>query len=187
MQNVNNVTYGKPRVAGAIYSAPVGTPLPTDAVTDLDKAFKSLGYVSEDGLTNEDAIESDEIKAWGGDTVLVVQTSKTDRFTYKLIESINLDVLKEVYGPDNVTGTLETGIKVKSNAMDLPEKSLVIEMVLKGGILKRIVIPQAKIAEKGEVAYVDNELTGFDLTVQALPDQQGNTHYEYIQKNKASV
>ena len=184
MQDVKNVTYGKPRVAGAIYSAPVGTPLPTDAVTDLDKAFKSLGYVSEDGLTNEDTIESNEIKAWGGDTVLVVQTNKTDKFSYKLIESINLDVLKEVYGPDNVIGTLETGITVKSNAMDLPEKSLVIEMVLKGGILKRIVVPQVKISEKGEITYVDNETTGFDLTVQALPDLEGNTHYEYIQKKQ---
>mgnify|MGYP001667810793 CR=1 FL=1 len=183
--NVKNVSYGKPRIGGAIFSAPLGTALPVDAITEIDKGFVGLGYASEDGLTNEDAIESEEIKAWGGDTVLVVQTSKTDRFTFTLIESINLDVLKEVYGPENVNGTLENGITVMSNAGDLPERSFVIDMILKEKLLKRIVIPCGKVIEKGEINYVDNEATGFELTIQATPDEKGNTHYEYIQKAHA--
>ena len=112
-QNAQNVTYGKPKVEGAIWTAPLGTKLPVNAVEKLDIAFKSLGYVSEDGLKNENTIESEAIKAWGGDTVLVIQNEKTDTFTYKLIELLNVDVLKEVYGEDNVTGTLETGITIK--------------------------------------------------------------------------
>ena len=35
-----NVTTAKPKIGGAVYSAPLGTALPTDATTELDNAFK---------------------------------------------------------------------------------------------------------------------------------------------------
>ena len=52
MADAKNVTAAKPKVGGAVWRAPLGTTLPTDAKTALDKAFKSLGYISGDGLTN---------------------------------------------------------------------------------------------------------------------------------------
>lgn len=186
MSNVENVSTAKPKVGGAIYSAPLGTTLPTDAKTALNEAFKSLGYVSEDGLTNNNTPSSDEIKAWGGDTVVVVQTEKSDEFGYTLIETTNVDVIKEVYGKDNVTGTLEAGITIKANSKELEEHCLVIDMVLKGGLLKRIVIPKGKISELGEISYTDSDAIGYETTLKCLPDSDENTHYEYIQKGGAA-
>lgn len=186
MSNAQNVSTAKPKVGGAVYSAPLGTVLPTDAITELDTEFKSLGYISEDGLTNENTPESENIIAWGGDTVASVQTSKEDSFTYTLIEATNINVLKEVYGDDNVTGDLETGIAIKVNNKELEEHCLVVDMVLKGGVLKRIVIPSGKVAEIGEISYADADAIGYETTIQAIPDSEGNTHYEYIQKTSSN-
>lgn len=179
MANTQKVTHGKPKVGGAVSVAPTGTELPKDATSELESEFKALGYISEDGLVNENTPESESIKAWGGDIVLVTQTEKIDTFTFELIEATNIDVLKFIYGADNVTGDLETGIEVKANAKELDPVSIVVDMVLQNA-LKRIVIPTSKITELGEIEYKDDEAVGYEATSQALPDEDENTHYEYI-------
>lgn len=180
MADVNNVSYGKPLTDGAISTAPLGSSLPTDATTKLDTKFKSLGYVSEDGITNENSPESEKIKAWGGKTVLVSQTEKPDTYQFTLIEVLNLDVLKVVYGDENVSGTLKTGITIKANAKPMQARCFVIETLLNGDTIKRMVIPNGVISEVGEISYKDDEAIGYETTIECLPDKDGNTHYEYI-------
>lgn len=180
---VTNVSVGKPAVGGAIYVAPTTATAPTNATSSLDTSvFKCLGYCSEDGLTNDNSPESDTIKAWGGDTVLVLQTSKEDTFGFTLIEVLNMDVLKFIYGDDNVTGALSTGITVKANSKEAVERMIVIDMVLREGAAKRIVIPRGKVSEVGTITYADEDAIGYETTVTCTPDSNENTHYEYIQR-----
>lgn len=178
--NTSNVTASKPKVGGAVFAAPIGTTLPTDATSALDAAFMELGYVSEDGVTNSNSPESDTIKAWGGDTVLTLLTSKDDTYSFTLLEVMNLNVLKLIYGEDNVTGDLATGITIKANSQDLEEHVIVIDMILRNDALKRIVIPIAKVSEVGDITYSDSDAVGYETTLFCSADYQGNTHYEYI-------
>lgn len=180
MPNTQYVATGKPKVGGAVFRAPLGTTLPTDAKMALDDAFKELGFISEDGVTSSNTRQSEEKKAWGGTTVMTSQTEYTDTWKAVFIEVLRLEVLKMVYGDANVTGTLETGITVKANAAQLPAAAYVFDMILNGAI-KRVVLPIANISEIGDMQYVDNDLAGYDTTLSALPDTEENTHYEYIE------
>ena len=178
-----NVTVGKPKVGGAVHWAPLGTTLPTDATTaiaSVSVAYVDLGYVSEDGLTNNNSPESDTVKAWGGDTVLNLQTDRPDTFALTLIEAMNEEVLKTIYGSSNVVVDGSGNITVKATAQDMPSGVWVFDMILKGGRAKRIVVPDGTISELGEIAYKDSEAVGYNVTITDVPDTNGVYHYEYI-------
>lgn len=170
----NNVSVGKPMATGGVFRAPAGTTVPTDATTPLGEEFANLGYVSEDGVTNAVETDSEDVTAWGGDTVLTVQTSRSETFTFTLIESLNEDVLKAVFGDVNVTGGT-----VKHNSLERAEAVWVFEILLTGNHIRRIVVPAGKVTEVGETKYVDGEPLGYEVTLAALPDDSGNTAYEY--------
>ena len=179
----NYVTAGKPRIAGSVYRGATSVTLPTTADAAISTTdFKSLGYISEDGVTNNNSPETEDIKAWGGDIVLNTLTGKEDKFTFKLIEAMNTDVLKAVYGDSNVSGDLSNGITVHAKAAENGGSAYVIDMVLKNNVLKRIVIPNATVSEVSEIAYKDNEAVGYQITLTAVPDASGNTHHEYIKQ-----
>lgn len=178
----SNVSVGKPKISGAIFRAPLGTTLPTDASTALAATFKAMGYVSADGLTNANKISTNNIKAWGGDTVLVSQTDKTDTLAFTLIEALNSDVLSAVFGSDNVSGTLATGISISVNAEVQEEAVWVVDMVLNGDTAKRIVVPDGVISDLADIVYKDDTAIGYGVTISCLPDSSRNTHYEYLVK-----
>lgn len=181
---VSNVTAGKPKISGGIYVAPIGTALPTDATTALNTSFVCLGYVGEDGVTNNSTMTSNTVKAWGGDTVLTTQSDVEDTFEFTLLEGLNPNVLKAVFGDDNVSGSLAEGLKVVCNAQELDDKEWVVEMICRNNTLKRIVIPNGRVTNKEPINYTDNDVSGFGVTVTAFPDatESHATHYEYIKK-----
>jgi hypothetical protein len=180
-----NVTTGKPKVGGAVFRAPIGTTLPTDAVTALNEAFVSQGYCSDEGLKNNGSRTTQDIRAWGGDVVDSAQTEKNDVFTVTLIEAMNAEVLKTVHGDDNVTGTLAEGLSVSVNSKELPESCWVVDMVLRGNVAKRVVLPCGRVTNVAEVTYDDDSPVGYQLTISAYPDSSGNTHYEYLKKGQS--
>lgn len=179
-QTATNVSAAKPATGGAIYIADTTATMPTTANGTLGTGWTALGYISEDGLTNSNTPNVNIINAWGGDPVLPVYEAKEDTFQFQLMEVLNVDVLKAVYGDAKVSGTLAAGITVQANNNEVSNKAFVFDMIMRNGALKRIVIPNASITDLGDITYSDSDAVGYEVTLSAQADASGNTHYEYI-------
>lgn len=179
--NRSKVTTGKPKIGGAVFRAPAGTTLPTSASASLNGAFVELGYVSEDGVKNNNSANTSTVYDWGGTPVLNEVEEKPDEWTLKLIEATDTNVLGTVYGDGNVTVNAGAGEIAVQATGDQPEaQAWVIDMRLKGGALKRVVIPVGELASVGEITYDRKSPVGYELTIKAMDDGTGHTHYEYI-------
>lgn len=175
-----NVSTGKPNISGAVYVGKIGdATVPTDATTALGDKFVCLGYVSDAGLENNNEMDVSAIKAWGGMIVYRSLTELNDNFALTLIESENVDVLKAVYGEDNVTDD-DGAITVNVKAEDPSEMIWVFELSLRGNKKKRIVVPDGAITSRETITYNDEDAIGYGITVSAYPDANGGTHKEYI-------
>lgn len=182
--SVANVAAAKPKVTGGAYRGPLGTALPVDSTTVLNVAFKGLGYIGEDGVEFNPARSTDKKRAFGGDVVKVLQTEYSETWTFTLIESLNAEVLKTVHGDSNVTTTAPTTTAgtlqaVKSNGDVLPNSEWIFEMI-DGAAKRRVVLPNAKVTEVGEVTFQDGELVAYPVTLEAFEDTSGNNSYSYL-------
>jgi len=181
-----NVIVGKPLVTGGLLTADLGSTLPTDIApfAALDAAFKSLGYLSDAGVTETNARTTDKLKAWGGSVVKIVQTEHSYSLQFTLIETGSTEVLKAIHGAANVTTTAATSgsgaiSKIAINGSTLPHKAWAVE-VADGAARIRIVIPDGQVTEVAEVTYTDSELVGYQVTLEAFDDASGNKAYKYI-------
>ena len=179
MQKSSNVVASKPKAAGCVWVAPLGTPLPTDGTTALDAAFESLGYIGEDGVSEEIESEKTDIAAFGGDTVLTVRTSHSVSYVFKPMEHKSVTVLKAIYGDDNVTET-DGNVVVKVNSKEQAVKVYVFEFALSDNTVERVVVPEGKADASGTTSYANGSEVSSELTVDAFPDADGNKAYKYL-------
>ena len=129
--------------------------------------------------------DSDDIKAFGGDTVTTVQKDYSEELKVTLLESSKAEVLKELFGEDNVTVTGDA-IAVKRNKRRLPRKVYVIDTQGQDGVYRRIVLPLAQVTDIGDIKYVHSDVVSYELTIKPYPDLAGNCSYEYLDEDGES-
>lgn len=188
--SVANVVSGKPLASGGVFRGPLATKVPSDATTALDSNMVGLGYVSSDGLTETIDKSTSKITAWGGDTVMVVQTEHSVTYKLTLIETGNPNVLKAVYGETNVTTTPATTSKgtlhkVLVNSKTTEAAAWDFEMADAGKTI-RIFVPNGQVTSIGDVTYSDEDLVGYEVEIEALPDTAGNKAYKFIDLGDAT-
>ncbi len=183
--DVKNVYAAEPLATGSCLVAPLGTALPTSVDAVVDEDFVDLGYVGEDGFTETNERTTEDKKAFGGDTVKVLQTEYNHTFQFVLLESLKADVLKAVYGASNVTVTPAnsshgTQITVKKNSKKLPHMSWVIDTTdTELNAKYRNVIPDGQITEVGDVTIVHSDTISYEVTVKCFKNGAGDYVYLY--------
>ena len=183
--NQANVSSAKGVKGGYIFSAPEGTALPTDIKTQLDPAFKCLGFISEDGYVETVDEDADDINDMNGDVMDSTNSNRVESAQLTLAE-IKAETLKRQYGDANVTDAKGT-ITVKHNADSHDVFAYVLELVLKNGRRWRKVVPRGKSSELDDLTIASSELCQRALTMKYLTDEQGNTCYDYYESTETQA
>lgn len=188
MANKGNVTVGKPLVAGAVYRAPVGVPLPTSADEELLENFYPVGYISDEGLRWSYSGDGDVIRAWGRDVVARPAGVVDDVASFQMLETVDEEAVKAFWG-DDAWSLIRGGYALQVGVPSPVQYSWVIDMLLPtkpdpaiiwpSPRVRRIVIPMASVREREEIVYQDSELVAYGLSLRAAKDSSGKYHYEY--------
>lgn len=190
--NTDNVLVGMPAVGGGLFVAKKRITDPTqypDDSTDLvaSEDFISVGFLSEDGVTETAERDTDKKKAWGGDTLRILQNEHNATFQFTLMEAGNADVQRLVYGADNVSVEADTGRTViKTNSEVLPYNTYVIDVLDQGKVVRKV-IPNAQITGVGDVSWTHQDVASYETTIEALPDSNGDKVITYIRKTAPSA
>ena len=171
-----NVSVGKGSEGAYAWVAPYGTELPTDNTATLNEAFNVLGFISEDGVTFSDSFDSTTHSDMNGDTVAssAGAVEKTAAFMWIELKKTTLDLM---YGAANVTD--EGGvIEYTDKGPDQTLWSIVFDFVLGGSRKWRVVVPQCKLSELGDMVVNYQELIGRETTMGVLYDSAVGGYYK---------
>lgn len=183
--NSNNVSAGKGVKGGYIFSAPVGTTLPTSVIKDkneLDPDFKCLGFISEDGYVESVSEDSNDTVDMNGDLMDSSNSNRVESAQLTFAE-IKADTLKRQYGEGNVTDKGGV-ITVKHNSDSHPTFAYVLLLLLKNGRRWTKVVPRGQSSELDDLTIASSELCQRALTIKYLTDMNGDTCVDYIESTE---
>jgi hypothetical protein len=160
---------------GVVFAGPTGVlALPTvdhalpGVALPTGWAALDLGTLAEDGLSISYTRSSKKIKDFDGATYLSVQDDFADGFKAKFLDVDNINLVKTVYGTDNVEVTVATGshgeqITIFHAPEQLPFQQAAIK-VKSGAKGKLYVAEICQVSEIAEIKDVYNDATNYEVT-----------------------
>lgn len=196
MFDASNIGVAKGREGGYACVAPAGTdPTPfidmTKTLKELCDAtsskLKSLGYISEDGVTLTTDTDSDDHNDWSGKTIDSPLTSYSESVSVKFLESRDA-VLKVVYGEGNVSTEGGT-TTIRHNQNFTGSHLYIFDSVVSATKVKRTIIPNGVITEREDMEMNSSDLAGYEPKIKALPSEafEGDCMREYIYDTTTGV
>lgn len=185
-RNRSNVLVGAPDVnaSGGLLIGEVqkdATNFPKDASSPIPTGLKAKpgGFIGEDGLTKTVDRSTEKIKDWNKDTVIVLETDHSVVVKFTFLEAANANVLKAVYGKDNVK--IEgKNIQVADAAGELPHFSLVAEMNGGEGKKARIFVPDGQVTNVADITFKKDDVIKYEVEIEcfAVDNKKFIAHFE---------
>lgn len=178
------------KTTGAIMSAPVGTPLPTNIGDEIDPAFQGSGYVSSDGLTLTPDISTSDINDWSGNLVRRVLESFAGTIAWSYIQT-GIPELQAAFGADNVTSTpadTSHGERIRvSVGARLPEHKAWIFKMKDEDRAMMVVAPDAQVTSMDDITFTATDPISWPITLSCYPDDDGNVMYLLFDDGKVQA
>lgn len=154
-----------------LYSAPIGTEMPTDVSTELGAAWTHAGYIGEDSASVNPSTDTEEIRA--AQSLYAVRRVVTGRaFTLSVtLLQRNADNLQLAFGGGTVTVADDVATYTPPAAEEILERAFVYE-VNDGLNIARFCLNRGMPVLSGEVSFA-RASTGFELEIQSLDTADG--------------
>lgn len=165
-------------VTGTVYMAPVGTALPTDVTTALNAAFQSVGFISEDALTENLSVTKELLRAWQRPVGIRTLTTEVEwTFQFGMLETspLVLDLYYDGADSEVASGVAKTSIKAWPTGA---RKAMVIELV-DGDVITRYAIPVVEVGDREEVNHTNTEGTVWGVTVNVMGTDLDDMGFRY--------
>lgn len=195
IQDTSNLGVAKGRPGGYAMVAPAGTDL--TALKDVSKTIKelvqavsgarSLGYISEDGVTFSTDTDTNDNSEWGGKVVDSALSNYAESAQVTFLESRKA-VLDSFYGDGNVTVTGAT-TEIRHNENFTDPHVYVFDAVVSATKVKRSIIPLGRIFERDDVSENSSDMMGYTPTIKCMPydGYDGDTYRDYIYDAKKAA
>lgn len=184
--STKNTGYAKFKPGAYFFIAPYGTTLPTDNTSQLDEAFKNMGFMGDGGFTFSNSSSTSTGRDANGDAI-ATSAGEIEKNLQCVFRELKADGLKVVYGQGNVTD--EDGVlTVHDKGPNSELYSGVIEALLADGRKDRKVVPQMVPNQLGSETMAYNELVGKDMTFSVLMDGElGDYYVDYIDSTETKA
>ncbi len=183
-------TADQTNATGAIFSAPLGTTVPTSATDTLAAAFVDSGYVSEDGLTFSPEISTTDINEWNGALVRRIKETFNGTLSWSHLET-NLQSLRNTFGDAAVTSTAATTTHGNQLAVaisgELPGAKTWVFKLKDGDNRMLIVVPNGQITSIEDVSFTSSDAIMWGVSLSCYPDSTGNSIYIYTDDGQATA
>lgn len=165
---------------GGGWVAAVGTPAPASPLEQPIAPWEPLGAISDDGLVYGFDEDSQQFTPWGLTSpfrTTITQSIRTFQLT--LWETARVAVQSVMYrlpagelepGEEGVTHFAET-------ASPIPDRRAWWFLVMDGDTARGFYVPQGEVSDRSDVTFKQDEMSGYQITVTAYPDDAGNTVY----------
>lgn len=171
---------------GVLYVGPTTADAPTDADSAVDTDFVDLGGFFRDGLGLTPGREQNDFRFFGSFfTDRSIVTARTLEFTVTLAEFVD-DAVMLAFDGGQVTGGPDEWEYVPPDPRDINEKSIVLDL-FDGDKIHRWYFPRVSVSNVGQIAFQNEDVTGFPLTFKVLQPTSGDPFQLFVKDSGFSA
>ena len=174
---VAEITASRGAATGALSGAPLGTALPTDAITVLGVGYVGYGYIGGGGIIPTRAVSVNETRDMNGVIVFVAQSEFSRTYQAELLQGTNVDIKKLIFGTANVTVTAATAtVGALIAVVDLGLQAahqVLVATTFSGTKTHREVAADAQITTVEIGPLVGTNIRAYTVTWMVFPDSGG--------------
>lgn len=164
---------------GGGWVAPTGTASLASPLEQPLSPWEPLGAISDDGLVYGFDEDSQQFTPWGLTSpfrTTITQSIRT--FGLTLWETTRVAVQSLMYRIDAADLAPVGGLtSFAETASPVPDRRAFWFAVFDGDNARGFYVPQGEISDRSDVTFKQDEMSGYEITITAYPDEAGNTVY----------